>query len=414
MKRAVLFLLVALTAEAGRFDRFNSRCAGGRSDRGFLCDDLAFVEFAPASGAGMTASCACTTPAGAKGETVTFSRTSNATCNPVGTATTGVTNGSLVTCGSGGARVEPSNSVQGLRVEAAADNVLLRFIELNNPPWGDVLTPTPTTGQTSPWVGTFASSSVQYDDNDGAGFEGRAQTISVTAATQYTLSCYVRAGTLASATVSLDGTTNSISGLSSTTWSLVSVTDASSSGVAIAVQVLNGAVAADTGTIVWGGCQVELGAYPTSMITTTASVSTRAVESATLTIPVDRTDTTICLAATVDPLWSTSGTAPAFGTAVGWAAPVLSLLSYPAGAARFFTSAGSTGAFVSGRQRLVGRDDNTNVTLSINGTVTSSAAGASTDRWTTSMAIGSGAAGAVLNSIITLVQADPSPTRCLL
>lgn len=342
-----------------------------------------------------------------------FTRTSNGTCNPVGTATTGITNGSLVTCGSGGARVEPSNGIRGLRVEAAADNVLLRFIELNNPPWADVLTPTPTTGQTSPWVGTFASSSVLYDDNDGAGFEGRSQTISVTAATQYTLSCYVKAGTLTSARLSLDGTTADFTGLSSASWTLVSVTDATSSGVAIDVQVLNGSTAAATGTIIWGGCQVELGAYPTSMITTTASVATRAAEAATLTLPIDRTDTKICLAATVDPLWSTSGSVPAFGTAVGWAAPMLSLLSFPAGAARFFTSTGNTGVFQSGRQRLIGREDTTNVTLSINGTVTSVASVGSADRWTTAMAIGSGGAGSVLNSIVSLVQADPDPLRCL-
>ena len=62
MKRVLLFALVALTADAGRFDRFNSRCSQGRSDRGLSCEDGAFFEFASASGAGMTSTCACTTP----------------------------------------------------------------------------------------------------------------------------------------------------------------------------------------------------------------------------------------------------------------------------------------------------------------------------------------------------------------
>lgn len=414
MRFVILLSLVASASFGqGRFDRFNSRTDQGRSHRGFEQSSGALYEFAPVSGAGMGTACACTTPTGSKSETLTFSRTSNGTCNPVGNAGAGLANNALVTCGSGGARVEPSGGVLGLRVEAAADNVLLRFIELNNPPWADVGTPTPTTAQTSPWVGTFASSAVLYDDNDGAAFEGRTQTISVTAATQYTMSCWVKAGTLSSWTLSLDGTTASGTGLSSTTWSLVQVTDASSSGVAVSAQVLNGSTAAATGTLTWGGCQVELGAYPTSMIPTTAAVATRAAEAATLTLPVDRTDTTICLAATIDPDWSTSAAVPAFGTAVGWAAPMISLLSFPAGAARFFTSNGTTGAFVSGRQRLIGRDNNTTVSLSINGTLTSAAVGASVDRWTTAMGIGSGGAGAVLNSIVSLVQADPDPTRCL-
>lgn len=259
---------------------------------------FAFFEFAPANGLGMTGACACTTPTGAKGEALTFSRTSNATCSPVGLAGAGLANNTLVTCGSGGARVEPSGGVAGLRVESTADNLLLRFVELNNPPWADVATPTPTLGQTSPWVGTFASSAVLYTDDNAAAYEGRSQTISVTATQQYTLSCWVKAGSLTAARLSLDGTTADFTGLSSTSWTLVSVTDASASAVAIEVQVLLGSVVGDTGTLTWGGCQVEAGAYPTSMITTTASVATRAGELAGFALSVPTTSG-VCTAATV-------------------------------------------------------------------------------------------------------------------
>lgn len=174
----------------------------------------------------------------------------------------------------------------GLRVEGARTNAMTRFIDYTNDAWADVGTPTPTTAQVSPWTGTYANVAVLYDDNDAAAFEGRTQTVTVTAATQYTMSCFVKAGTLTSARLSLDGTTADFTGLSSTTWTLASVTDTSSSGVAIAAQVLNGSTAAATGTVVWGGCQVEAGAYATSMIPTVATGVTRNAEAPYLTMPV--------------------------------------------------------------------------------------------------------------------------------
>ena len=243
-------------------------------------ENYAFFEFAPASGAGMGTACACTTPTGAKGEAMTYVRAGNATCSPLGLATTGITNASLVECSANLPRVESSGSVLGLRVEGARTNVLTRFIDYANATWADVATPTLTGAQVSPWTGTYANLAVQFDDNDAVAFEGRTQTVTVTAATQYTMSCFVKAGTLAAWTLSLDGTTASGTGLSSTTWSRVTVTDASSSGVAIAAQALNGSVVGDTGTVIWGGCQVETGAYATSMIPTVAAGVTRNADDA--------------------------------------------------------------------------------------------------------------------------------------
>lgn len=411
--RALLLILIASSALGqGRFDRINKRTDQGRSNRGFLPQSGAFFEFAPASGAGMGTACACTAITGAKGETAGVARTGSATCSPLGVATTGITDASLVECGANLPRVEPYLGVPFIRSEGARTNVVTRFIDYANAAWADVGTPTPTTAQVSPWTGTYANQAVLYDDNDAAAFEGRTQTVTVTAATQYTMTCYAKAGTLSSWTLSLDGTTASGTGLSSSTWSIVTVTDASSSGVAIAAQILNGSTAAATGTVIWGGCQVEAGGYATSMIPAVATSAVRNAETPTATLPVDLTSTTICSAATIVPLWSTSGQVPAFGTVVGWAAPMLSLLSFPAGAARYFTSAGSVGVFQSGAQRLVGRDDNTNITLSINGTTTTAAAGASVDRWTTTVGIGGGASGASIDGLIGLVQLDPSPTRC--
>ena len=131
MKRAALFILVALTADAGRFDRFNSRCAGGRSSRGFLCDDGAFFEFAPSSGAGMGTACACVTPTGAKGEALTFTRASVAECysNDGQTLTQCSSNQPLISSG----RVD--STLLGLWREEARQNDALHSRDLSQALW---------------------------------------------------------------------------------------------------------------------------------------------------------------------------------------------------------------------------------------------------------------------------------------
>lgn len=251
--------------------------ANGRSGAGF-----AFFEAFPASGAGTSGVCSTTAPTGAKGETLTFTRGSNGTCTKTATgglATTGIANGDLVSLSSNVARVEyDAQGVLGLLVESSRTNSVLRFIEYLNGAWADVGTPTLTGSQTDPFNTTTA---VQFDDNDGAAFEGRSQAVTVSAGAAYTAHCYVKAGTLAKARITLDGTANTITGLSATTWSIIEVTDASSSGVSITLQVLNGDATGDTGTVIWGGCQVEVGSYHTSIIPTTSATVTRSAETAT-------------------------------------------------------------------------------------------------------------------------------------
>ena len=221
--------------------------------------------------------------------------------------------------------MELSGGVLGLRVEGARTNVQTRFIEFCDLAYSDVGTPAltgqavtgtacaTTTPQASPFVGTFANAAVQFDDNNAAAFEGRTQTVTVTAATQYVMSCFVKAGTLNTARLSLDGTTADFTGLSSTTWTLATVVDASSSGVAIAAQALNGSTAAATGTVIWGGCQVEASAYtvPTSMIPTVAAGVTRNEDVPVFT--VTRQVTTGSIAMSVDPMST-------IGAAAYWAA----------------------------------------------------------------------------------------------
>lgn len=283
MRTSALLLLVSLSALAqdppGRFDRFCDRADTGRSDRGLPCGGLLFEAFAT-GGAGTNGVCSTTPPTGSRGEVLTFARASSATCVKTATggySTSGIADGDLVVLGTNVPRVEYDNSgnLGLLREYVATVNLLLRFILLTDAAWADVNTPILTGGQTSPWTGTYATSAVQVNDDNAAAFEGRTQNVTVSAGVAHTMHCYVKAGTLNKATISLDGTTASITGLSTSTWSIVQVTDASSSGVSIAAQVLNGSVVGDTGTVIFGGCQVETGSRITRMVPTDGATATR-------------------------------------------------------------------------------------------------------------------------------------------
>lgn len=222
-------------------------------------------------------------PTGAKGEAMTaFTRTGAATCSTSANGiftTSGIANGALRELAADQLRVETNSLGQPeMLIEQTKTNVLLRFIDYANLAWADVGTPTLTGGQTSPWSGTYATSAVQFDDNAAGAFEGRSQTVTVTAATAYIMHCYIKAGTAAEARLSLDGTTADVTGLSSSTWTIHSVADASSSGVGISAQVLVGDAVGDTGTIIVGGCQVEAGTYRTSMIPTLGTTIARGAD----------------------------------------------------------------------------------------------------------------------------------------
>lgn len=241
----------------------------------------AFFEFAPTSGAGMGTECACADVTGAKGSAISWVRASSATCTKgsYGLRTTGISTGDLVGCGSNLPRVvRASGGELGVMRSRAATNLLLRFIAIDNAAWADVGTPILTGSQAAPWAGTYATSAVLMEDDDAGAFEGRSQNITVTASAAYTLSCYLKAGTATKARISIDGTTQDISGLSATTWSIIEKADASASSTTISVQILVGNAVTDTGTITWGGCQAEAGAYRTAMVPTVSATVTRAID----------------------------------------------------------------------------------------------------------------------------------------
>lgn len=243
---------------------------------------LAFFEAFPANGAGTSGACSTTPPTGAKGEVLSFTRASNGTCTKTaagGLATTGIADGDLVVLSSNQPRVEyDSGGVLGLLVEASRTNVNLQSANLADAVYSNVGTPTVTANTTVSPDGTTTMATIQ--DTSGAALEGRSQTVTVTAGQPYTLSVFVKAGTLSAVTVSLDGTTATCTSLSATTSTRCIVTDASASGAAIVASVTAGTVVGDTGSFAAWGQQVEPGLYATSYIPTGAGTATRAGESA--------------------------------------------------------------------------------------------------------------------------------------
>ena len=290
---ALIAVALAVTADAGRFDRINSRCVGGRSDRGLACEDFAFFEFAPSNGAGMGSACACTTPTGAKGEALTFTRTGDATCSRSGLATTGIQNGDLSVCAGNQPRVEPSGGVLGLRVEGARTNEILRSQEIDNAAWTSgavgVAAPTITANAATAPDGTVTAERLQVPLTTAAQYSYRLQTGA--AASQHTASIYVR-GNGTSGTMHLwAGTTpNScvLCSYVSGSWSRCSTTTPGSATYAIgfgndstnAVCVAAGAALSALDVFVWQGQVESSAAYATSPIPTVASAVTRNAEAA--------------------------------------------------------------------------------------------------------------------------------------
>lgn len=133
MRFAILLSLFLSGASfgQGRFDRFNQRTDQGRSSRGFSQSSGAFLEFAPTSGAGMGVACAGTTPTGAKGEAISFARTTVGECysNDGQTLTQVGVNVPRVSSGTA------ASSVLGIWKEPARTNVALHSRDLSQAVW---------------------------------------------------------------------------------------------------------------------------------------------------------------------------------------------------------------------------------------------------------------------------------------
>lgn len=258
----------------------------------------AFFEFAPLDGAGMGAACACTTPTGAKGEAMTFSRASSATClKTVGAAPQSIANGDMVTCTSGQARVMPGpdgTAINGLLSETSRTNLAVRSQEFDNAAW--------TKGSV-----TIAAATVTADFGVAPDGTTTAERLQVAACPSVDTASYVFQiglgstatystsvlckGTSADQTISV--CTQGAGGGSSCTavtclaagWRALSNTAAitTSGGPVIGCNNLSAYTGhSNTGAadvLIWGG-GFELGPYATSYIATTSANVTRAGDAA--------------------------------------------------------------------------------------------------------------------------------------
>jgi hypothetical protein len=355
----------------------------------------------------------------------TFARASNGVCTATasgGFATSGIADGDLRLLSSNVARVEyDSTGVLGELIEAQGINLLPRFDALTNALWSDVGTPTVTDGATDPFGATTGDT---VTDDDPAAFEGRSQPIAVSAGAATYAYCLVKAGTLAKPRISLDGTVATLTGISSTTWSIIGVLDASASGTSISFQVTNGTATSDTGSIIWGGCDAKALTYRTSIVPTAGSTATRAAESAYFTFASTEVQ---CVASTVEvPAGLNATNVRIIGDAQG---ATKSFTGYASGSGttpvplHSFQSVGATKDLSSSNNITLGASNrlvvwaipSTTIGAIVNGTETTSSSGvqAAADG-ITKFYPGSyaGGAGFESNSIHSRIQLDPVSTRC--
>lgn len=286
--------------------------------------DGGWFEFAPLTGDGMSAECACTTVTGARGEPIGFARSTSAYCTK-GPLSDDIEPGEMVWCLADQPLVTAGDDsgVPGLLMENASSNACLRSEEFDNAAWvGDA--GVTANARQSPDGGLNAD---LIADTHDAGMACKTQVVSTTLQRRSAFGCYLSAGSATSATIAMRGVGNSAGDCSATTSGLDSAHyrrlqcgGAAAYGVgltAVAVDVCVGNGVDVMGDIAVWGCQLEqvnpatsglAHNFLTSYMPTTSSAATRVISTTVLDAGIAAWPDAGCAGGTVVLEWTPSAT----------------------------------------------------------------------------------------------------------
>lgn len=305
-----------------------SRRLGGRS--GTPAPPL--FRFAPSTGAGMTEECACTNPTGSRGEALTFTRSSAATCTK-GNVLTGIDDGDLVSCAADQPRVMrggDGSGAKGLMVEVARTNVILRSQEMDNASWGNSGTaPVIRADYGTAPDGTQSADAIQFMAIVDGAESGRYQSGLGVVGTG-TCSLYLKAAPPADGGVAVAGSIDLTTGAAANPCTTCSYTTDSwsrcilSGTISTYLFLGNESVGAcadgartEQNVYVWG-VQCEAGVLAGTYIPTTNAAATRTIEDASFTVATQSSGTGISMTGkSVSWGWPTGATAVSGPVSIG-------------------------------------------------------------------------------------------------
>lgn len=291
---AIALAFVSAHAEADQFRRWQ------RNTRSTTSASAALFEFAPLSGAGLSAACACTDVAPATGGILFLFRATSAVCLKQGLARTGIVNGDAVTCGNHLPRIESDGTALGLLTEPTRINRIQYSDDVATAPWGlaagggapgSTAVSAVATGPDG--VANSASRlAVGACPNAGAHYSLAYQAYTATGLVPQSGSAFIK-GYSGSGTIAMylyDGTSGVqiTCSYNSTTWTWCGgpgaplVYTPGSVNMQLGIGCTNTSIPghSDTGAadvLVWGANAQE-GAYPTNPIQTTSAIATRNAE----------------------------------------------------------------------------------------------------------------------------------------
>lgn len=262
----------------------------------------AFFQFAPTNGGGMSAACACTAVTGSKGEVMTFTRASSATCMK-GNTTSGIANGDLVTCSTDQPRImagSDGTGARGLLPEAARTNSALRSQEFENVAWQKLDlaaagVPTVTANAATAPDGTLTADRVQYPATSAAQYSILYQAGGCPGFGASSGSVFIKGnGTSGTLDIGIDngvGYDTTACSYVAATWTVCARANSTRAGTVTNVFIGNGSqlvagapTRSANDVFVWGA-QCEGGAITTSYIATAGASVARARDVAFVTLP---------------------------------------------------------------------------------------------------------------------------------